>query len=46
MGLETANRAKPVKDNNILGKVRANFLGTEFYIFDEGCNPNKAKSPD
>jgi len=46
VGLETAGRAKPVKENNILGKVRANFLGTEFYIFDEGCNPNKAKSPD
>ena len=46
VSLETANRAKPVKDNNVLGKVRANFLGTEFYIFDEGCNPNKAKSPD
>ena len=30
----------------MLGKVRANFLGTEFYIFDEGSNPKKAKTPD
>lgn len=44
--IETDKRAKPVKDNNVLGKTRANFLGTEFYIFDDGCNPTKAKSPD
>ena len=30
----------------MLGKVRANFLGTEFYIFDDGLNPNKAKIKD
>lgn len=29
-----------------LGKVRSNFLGTEFYIYDTGENPDKAKSPD
>jgi tubby-related protein 1 len=26
-----------------LGKVRSNFLGTEFYIYDDGENPSKAK---
>jgi len=26
-----------------LGKVRSNFLGTEFSIFDTGLNPTKAK---
>lgn len=26
-----------------LGKVRSNFLGTEFSIFDTGINPHKAK---
>jgi tubby-related protein 1 len=24
-----------------LGKLRSNFLGTEFYIFNEGANPKK-----
>jgi len=27
-----------------LGKLRSNFLGTEFYIYDEGENPGKAKN--
>lgn len=26
-----------------LGKLRSNFLGTEFYLYDEGENPDKAK---
>ena len=26
-----------------LGKVRSNFLGTEFSIFDTGVNPNRTK---
>lgn len=26
-----------------LGKLRSNFLGTEFYLFDSGKNPKKAK---
>jgi tubby-related protein 1 len=30
----------------VLGKVRANFLGTEFYIYDDGLNPSKAKVKD
>jgi hypothetical protein len=31
-----------VKDNNgYLGKTRSNFLGTEFYIFDNKENPKK-----
>ena len=29
-----------------LGKLRSNFLGTEFYIFDQGANTKKAKSSD
>ena len=29
-----------------LGKVRSNFLGTEFYIYDTGENPDKAKSAE
>jgi tubby and related proteins len=29
-----------------LGKVRSNFLGTEFSIYDNGANPEKAKSAD
>jgi tubby and related proteins len=32
------------KSQNCLGKVRSNFLGTEFYIFDTGKNPSKNKS--
>jgi hypothetical protein len=31
------------KSNGYLGKVRSNFLGTEFYIYDTGKNPNKNK---
>lgn len=27
-----------------LGKARSNFLGTEFYLYDTGENPNKAKN--
>ena len=29
-----------------LGKVRSNFLGTEFSIYDNGSNPEKAKTPE
>ena len=29
-----------------LGKVRSNFLGTEFSIYDNGANPDKAKTPE
>ena len=28
--------------NGYLGKVRSNFLGTEFYLFDAKENPKKA----
>src|SRR5206468_8830465 len=27
-----------------LGKLRSNFLGTEFYLYDTGKNPKKAKT--
>ena len=29
-----------------LGKVRSNFLGTEFVIFDTGANPKQVKNDD
>jgi tubby-related protein 1 len=29
-----------------LGKVRSNFLGTEFCLYDSGKNPKKAKDKD
>lgn len=34
------------KQSGYLGKVRSNFLGTEFYIYDNGKNPDKSKNPD
>lgn len=34
------------ESNSYLGKVRSNFLGTEFYLFDTGANPNKANNQD
>ena len=34
------------KSAGYLGKVRSNFLGTEFSIYDNGLNPKKAKTPD
>lgn len=41
----TIDQAKFAKDNNgYLGKVRSNFLGTEFYIFDSKENPKKVKN--
>jgi len=32
------------KSSGYLGKVRSNFLGTEFHLYDTGENPKKAKS--
>jgi len=34
------------KAQGYLGKCRSNFLGTEFYIYDTGKNPEKSKTPD
>ncbi|EGR30002.1 hypothetical protein IMG5_144760 [Ichthyophthirius multifiliis] len=34
------------KSPDFLGKVRSNFLGTEFHLFDIGENPKKCKFPD
>ena len=34
------------KSQGFLGKVRSNFLGTEFAIYDNGENPDKAKTPE
>lgn len=35
------------KDSNYLGKLRSNFFGTEFNLFDTGLNPNStSKSID
>jgi tubby-related protein 1 len=39
------NRKDPEKKNHdFLGKVRSNFLGTEFTLYDSGENPKKSKS--
>ena len=39
----TIDQNKFVKDNNgYLGKTRSNFLGTEFYIYDNKENPKKS----
>jgi tubby and related proteins len=36
------NRKSPEKKNeDFLGKVRSNFLGTEFILYDKGLNPTK-----
>ena len=32
------------KSSGYIGKVRSNFLGTEFIVFDNGVNPKEAKS--
>lgn len=29
-----------------IGKVRSNFMGTEFYVYDNGKNPKKTKNVD
>jgi len=43
----TIEQKKFEKDSNgYLGKVRSNFLGTEFCIFDSKENPKKAKNKD
>jgi tubby-related protein 1 len=34
------------KGPNALGKVRSNFMGTEFIFYDNGLNPGKVKSVD
>ncbi len=31
------------KNQNYLGKVRSNFMGTEFVFYDHGQNPKNAK---
>lgn len=31
------------KSDLFIGKVRSNFLGTEFNIYDNGLNPRKIK---
>lgn len=31
--------------NNHLGKVRSNFMGTEFTLYDSGKNPTKTNNP-
>jgi len=34
------------KSSNYLGKIRSNFLGTEFTVYDDGENPSKTKQYD
>ena len=31
------------KGDNFIGKVRSNFMGTEFILYDSGLNPEKTK---
>lgn len=33
------------KEANYIGKVRSNFMGTEFTLYDSGKNPKKTKDP-
>jgi tubby-related protein 1 len=41
----TCEREKMKKSNQgYLGKLRSNFLGTEFTIYNSGKNPKKAKN--
>ena len=43
----TIDQQKFEKDGKgYLGKVRSNFLGTEFYIFDSKENPKKVDNND
>jgi len=43
----TIDQNKFAKGNNgYLGKVRSNFLGTEFYIFDNKENPKKCTNKE
>ena len=37
MGENDLNRT----GSNYLGKLRSNFMGTEFQVFDDGCNPKE-----
>jgi tubby-related protein 1 len=40
----TLDQEKLKKENKgYLGKVRSNFLGTEFYLYDDGINPKKER---
>lgn len=32
--------------NNYLGKLRSNFVGTEFQIFDDGVNPKESEADE
>jgi len=34
------------KGKGFLGKVRANFMGTQFEVYDDGDNPGKKKKSD
>jgi len=34
---------KSESDDSFVGKVRSNFLGTEFLFFDNGVNPKQSK---
>lgn len=43
----TIDQEKLKKGNKgYLGKLRSNFLGTEFFLYDTGENPSKAKGAD
>jgi tubby-related protein 1 len=42
--LITMNKNKFEKDENSLGKLRSNFFGTEFNLFDNGKNPKDSNN--
>jgi len=42
--LITMNKNKFEKDDNSLGKLRSNFFGTEFNLFDNGKNPKDSNN--
>ena len=42
--LVTMNYDNFEKDDNYLGKLRSNFFGTEFTLYDTGCNPKDSKN--
>ena len=39
--ISTESKKLKKRQQGTLGKLRSNFLGTEFHIYDEGVNPKK-----
>ena len=34
------------KGNNFIGKLRSNWMGTEYVVYDNGCKPGKQESDE